>query len=330
MRNAVIDVATNQKSLVLGLSIQDNNLQSIFSKAKQVSPWPWPCAPKAPGHVFCEDVIKDGQSDVLKIVYGDAYNDHVDAIHAGTHLRAWGEQVLLALVLKLIADKLQKLMALSLTEAGKTHMSAELTVLLMGLRNHVAVLAIGDRTVFSNSAISVWSRLMSIFRRGALPANPDAYELVSSSVPAILGTDQNAQATRLGHLAVALSLLEHGRVQGLWTLAPVAAPEVSSGALSARAGWAGAPARPLFLVKSATEAITLERNGAFSNDNSIVVHADDTWYRMTSRGSGGRRPRGAPGRSGRVCITHVSLGRLIEISENVDALRQQFITEAAL
>ena len=73
MRNAVIDVATNQKSLVLGLSIQDNNLQSIFSKAKQVNPWPWPCAPRAPGHVFCEDVIRDGQNDVLKIVYGDAY-----------------------------------------------------------------------------------------------------------------------------------------------------------------------------------------------------------------------------------------------------------------
>lgn len=330
MRNAVIDVATNQKSLVLGLSIQDNNLQSIFSKAKQVNPWPWPCAPRAPGHVFCEDVIKDGQSDVLKIVYGDAYNDNVDAIHAGTHLRAWGEQVLLALVLKLIADKLEKLMGLSLTDAGKAHMTAELTALLKGLRDHVADLAIGDRTAFSNTAISVWSRLVSIFRRGALPTNPDAYEVVSSSVPEILDNDQNAQATRLGHLAVALSLLEHGRVQGLWTLAPVATPEASAGALTARASWAGAPERPLFLVKSATEAITLERNGAFTNDNSIVVHADDTWHHLSSGGSGARHPRGAPGRSGRIRITHVSLGRLIEVSRNADALRQQFVTEASL
>jgi hypothetical protein len=330
MRNAVIDVATNQKSLVLGLSIQDNNLQSIFSKAKQINPWPWPCAPRAPGHVFCEDVIKDGQSDVLKIVYGDAYNDNVDAIRAGTHLRAWGEQVLLALVLKLIADKLEKLMGLALTEAGKAHMTAELTALLKGLRDHVADLAIGDRTAFSNTAISVWSRLMSIFRRGVLPANPDAYEVVSSSVPDMLDGDQNAQATRLGLLAVALSLIEHGRVQGLWKLAPVAAPEASAGALTARASWAGAPERPLFLIKSATEAITLQRNGAFANDNSIVVHADDTWHHITSGGSGARRPRGAPGRSGRIRITHVSLGRLIEVCGNADALRQQFVTEAAL
>lgn len=271
MRNAVIDVATNQKSLVLGLSIQDNNLQSIFSKAKQVNPWPWPCAPRAPGHVFCEDVIKDGQNDVLKIVYGDAYNDNIDEIHAGTHLRAWGEQVLLAMVLKLISDKLEKLMRLSLTDAGKAHMTSELTVLLKGLRDHVADLAIGDRTAFSNIAISAWSRLMSIFRRGTLPTNPDAYEVVSSSVPKILDGDQNAQATRLGNLAIALALLEHGRIHGFWTLFPVTAPEASGGALKARASWVGAPERPLFLVKSATEAIILERNGAFTNDNSIVL-----------------------------------------------------------
>ena len=123
MCNAVIDVATNQKSLVVGLSIQDSNLHSIFSRAKQVNPWPWPCEPQAPGHVFCEDVIKEGQRDVLKIVYGEAYNHNVDAIHAGTHLRAWGEQVLLALVLKLVADKLTRLMELALEDANKASMT---------------------------------------------------------------------------------------------------------------------------------------------------------------------------------------------------------------
>jgi hypothetical protein len=36
MVNTVISVATNQKTMLLGLSIQDYNLQTIFSKAKQV------------------------------------------------------------------------------------------------------------------------------------------------------------------------------------------------------------------------------------------------------------------------------------------------------
>ena len=332
MRNAVVDVATNHKTLVVGLSIQDSNLQSIFSKAKQVNPWPWPCAPQAPGHVFCEDLITEGQSDVLKIVYGDAYNDNVDAIHAGTHLRAWGEQVLLALVLKLIADKLKKLMELALNEAGRASITVELAAHLMGLRDHIADLAIGDRMAFTNAAIALWSRLVSLFRRGVLPANAEAYEVVSHSVPDTLETDHNAQANGLGRLGVALSLLQHGRTAGLWELAPAAAPEATAGALTARGNWEGAPERPLFLVKSATEAIELERNGAFANDKAIVVHADNAWHCFSggSLGTGVRRPCGAPGRTGRVRTTHVSLGNLIETCDDADDLKNRFVAETML
>lgn len=330
MRNAVIDVATNQKTLVLGLSIQDNNLQSIFSKAKQVNPWPWPCAPQAPGHVFCEDVVREGQIDVLKIVYGDAYNDNVDAIHAGTHLRAWGEQVLLALVLKLIADKLGKLMEHALADIGKAALAPELMALLKSLRDHVAGLAIDDRTAFCDAAITAWSRLLSLFRRGMLPANTEVYEVLTNSVPDALGADYNAQATGLGRLGVALSLLQHGRVAGLWELTPPAAPDATGGALLARGNWADAPVRPMFIVKSATEAIALERNGAFANDNAIVVHADDAWHRISGGGTPARRPRGAPGRTGRVRTTHVSLGMLIEVSGDAEVLKKQFVSEMTL
>ncbi|WP_428102946.1 SIR2 family protein [Candidatus Rariloculus sp.] len=332
MRNAVLNVATNKKTLVVGLSIQDSNLQSIFSKAKQVNPWPWPCEPQAPGHIFCEDVITEGQSDVLKIVYGNAYNDNVDAIHASTHLRAWGEQVLLALVLKLIADKLKKLMELALNEAGRATMTAELAANLIGLRDHIADLAIGDRTAFTNAAIASWSRLLSLFRRGVLPANAEAYEVVSNSVPDTLEADHNAQANRLGGLGVALSLLQHGRADGLWELALAAAPEATAGALTARGNWHGAPERPLFLVKSATEAIALQRNGSFANDKAIVVHADDAWHHIAGgrSGTGVRRPRGAPGRIGRVRTTHVSLGSLIEACDDVDALKNRFVAETTL
>ena len=332
MRNAVIDVATNKKTLVVGLSIQDNNLQSIFSKAKQVNAWPWPCAPEAPGHVFCEDVIAKGQYDVLKIVYGDAYNDNVDAIHASTHLRAWGEQVLLALVLKLIGDKLTKLMELALNEAGRTSLTIELTRLLMGLRDHIADLAVGDRTTFTNAAIAAWSRLLALFRRGALPTDPEAYETISNWVPEKLEADQNAQANNLGRLGVALALLQYGRAVGLWELAHVDGADADAGALTAIGSWTGAPARPLFLVKSAAEAITLQHNGAFADDKAIVVHADDAWYRITSEGRGmaERRPHGPPGRTGRVRTTHVSLGHLIEIGDDAEDLKNGFVTEMML
>ncbi len=332
MRNAMVNVATNEKSLVVGLSIQDNNLQSIFSKAKVANPWPWPCAPDAPSHVFCEDVIGEGQSDVLKIVYGEDYNGNVDEIHAATHLRAWGEQVLLALVLKLIADKLTRLMELALKDANKASMMPELGGLLSDLRDQIADLATGDLTVFTNTAISSWSRLLSLYRGGSLPADPEAYEVVSSSVPDNLAADPNAQANGLGRLGVALSLLQHGRAAGLWDLAPTAALDTRAGALTARGNRPEALERPLFIVNSATQAIKLERNGAFANDNAIVVHADDAWDRMVGggAGTGSRRPRGAPGRTGRVQTTHVSLGSLIETCDDADALKGRFVAEMAL
>lgn len=335
IRGIVTELATNRKSLVLGLSIQDANLQGVFSAAKQVHPWPWPCTPQAPGHVFCEDEIKDGQRDVLKIVYGDAYNALMDEIEAGAHLRAWAEQVLVALVLKVLADKLIVLLGLSLQAAGKATLGAELGASLVALRDAVADLAIvdpvaGDRTAVVNRGVAAWSRLLAMFRSGALPANAEAYEVISASTPEQLAGDQNAQAAGLGSLGVALSLLQQGRARGLWALELPADDTAAAGALVAVAGWAGANRRPLFLVRSAGEAITLEKHGAFANDNAIVVHADSAWRQMQALAGSARRRGRAPGRTGTVETRHVSIETLIEVSSTADELTDRFVAEVTL
>jgi hypothetical protein len=127
MRNAVVGLATTHKTLVLGLSIQDNNLQTLFARAKEVHAWPWPCAPAAPAHVFCEEIIQQGQRDVLRLSYGDAYNQDPLALHGATLLRAWGEKVLIALILKLLTDKLIRLMELCLGGLGKGSIAGALS-----------------------------------------------------------------------------------------------------------------------------------------------------------------------------------------------------------
>lgn len=332
MRAAMTEIATNQKSLVLGLSFQDANLQGIFSAAKQVNPWPWPCAPAAaPGHVFCEDEISQGQRDVLMVVYGDAYNDDIDAIEAGTHLRAWAEQVLIALVLKLLADKLGRLMAISLHVDGKNAgLAPDLERLLKDLRDDIADLANGDRTAFTNGAIAVWSRLLSIFRTGNLPVDPEAYEVLSPSNPDRLEVDPNAQATGLGNLAIALALLQHGRIATLWELHLPQANAATAGALTARGTWGGASDRALFLVKSAGEAIALEKSGAFANDNAIVVHADDVWGQMGGSGDSARRLSRPPGRTGQMHTTHVCVGGLLKCCDDVNELTRRFVAAVTL
>jgi len=334
MRNAVRNAATNRKSLVLGLSIQDMNLQGVFTEAAEVHPWPWPCAPAAPGHVFCEDAIRLGQRDVLRIVYGDAYNDHMNDIHRSSHMRAWGEQVLVALVLKMVADKLIRLMELALAADGKAALAANFTSSLNDLRDIMADGATVDaadrsRTSAVDHGIAIWSRLLSVFRAGILQRDPTAYEAISSSGPDILAADPNAQSNNLGRLAIMLALLEYGRAAGFWSLAASAGSELPAGVAAMQLARASAAVRPLFLVKSASEAIRLEADCAYANDNAVVIHADDIWHRTRAARSS-RRPSGAPGRTGSVEPTHVSLGDLLQRIADVDGLRDAFVAEVML
>ncbi len=335
MCNAVVGLATTQKTLVLGLSIQDNNLQTLFARAKAVHAWPWPCAPAAPAHVFCEDKIQQGQRDVLRLSYGDAYNGSLAAVHEATLLRAWGEKVLIALVLKLLCDKLARLMELGLDGLGKAPIAVALKPLLTALRDDIAELAIPapghqNRTVFVNQAIALWSRMLSLFRSGVLPANPDAYETLSNSTPDLIAADQNAQAMGLGRLGIALSLLQYGRAVSHWELRQPVSNDLTSGAMTARASRPAAVERPLFLVKSATDAIALKSHGAFANDDAIVIHADDAWHQMIGGGASARRVRAAPGRTGHVGETHVSLGELLTRCGDASTLKQEFVAEMML
>jgi hypothetical protein len=335
MCNALVGLATAQKTLVLGLSIQDNNLQTLFARAKAAHAWPWPCVPAAPAHIFCEDRIQQGQRDVLRLSYGDAYNSNAAAIHEATLLRAWGEKVLIALALKLLGDKLARLMELGLTAIGKGAIAGDLEPLLKALRNDIAALAIPapgapNHTGFVNHAIAMWSRVLSLFRSGTLPTNKDAYEALSHSPLNLIAADQNAQAMGLGRFAVVLSLLQHGRATGLWELRQPISDDLTSGAMTARALRPDGADRPFFVVKSATDAIALQSQGAFAHNHAIVVHADDTWHQMVGSGASARRVRAAPGRTGHVGEVHVSLGDLLKRCDDAAALQQEFVLEMML
>jgi hypothetical protein len=332
MCNAVVALATAQKTLVLGLSIQDNNLQTLFVRARALHAWPWPCAPAAPAHIFCEDSIQQGQRDVLRLSYGDAYNRDPPAVHNATLLRAWGEKVLIALVLKLLVDKLVRLMELGLVALGKGQIAIALGPLLETLRDDIADFAVPapgaqNMTAFVNEAIALWSRMLSLFRRGALPSSPGAYEALSSSTPLLLAADQNAQSMGLGRMGIALSLLQDGRQAGLWELRRPVSNDLTSGAMTARALRSGGMDRPLFMVKSATEAISLKSYGAFANDNAIVIHADNAWRQMAGAGVSARRVRVAPGRTGHIGETHVSLGDLLARCGDAATLQREFVAE---
>lgn len=331
MKNEVISVATNLKALMIGLSLQDGNLQTVFSKARYANPWPWPCRPKAQGHVFCEDAIGDGQRTMLKMVYAAKYNEFVDDIEGSAHLRSWPEQVLLGLVLKLLTDKLSTLLSLRLAETaliGELHL---MTADLHRLRDVIAGEIGADRTDFATQAIALWSRMISLFRTGLAPAKTGAYEVISAAPVDQLAGDMNVRAAGFGELGIALALLEHGRNGGLWGLSQPSSATLTEGAIASIASWPGATPRSIFLARSASIVLDLEKRGAFANDNTIVIHADDVWHRMRSSGIDSARTRSrAPGRTGKVVTRHVSIAHMLNTETDVAGLRTRFISEVTL
>ena len=323
MVNAMIALAANKKAFAIGLSFQDANLQGLFSDARRLNLWSWPCAPNAPGQVFSGNKITPGQDNVLKIVYGGSYNAHIDDIHAATFIRSYGEQLLIALTLKVVADKLARLMELTLQSLNLDHLVPSLGATLLTLRDAIADLAVPDRTHFVNAAIFLWSRMISIFRSGIIPASPDSYEFISSTSLGALQGDPNAFAVGLGRLGVGLSLLQQGQVENAWTLRPPVSTDLTSGVLTGRANRVDADDRPIFIVRSATETILLMRDGAFLSGQAVVIHGDDGWHTLAGVKSA-RQVSRSPGRNGVVATTHVSLGMLLSQAIDTVSLQQQF------
>jgi hypothetical protein len=320
MRAEVISAATNLKSLMVGLSLQDVNLQSVFVRARQANPWPWPCAPHAQAHVFCENEIGEGQRQILKTVYADAYNDNIGDIEGSAHLKARGEQVLLAMVLKLIADKLTALMRFAVADKP-----------IAGEANGLATSIERLRDAIANAAVALWSRLVNLFRSGNLPEKPNAYQIISGTPVGQVANDANVRAASFGELAVALALLADGQSDGLWQLAGPAHTDLSAGALTTTPSWVGAQPRTLFFVRTAKVALDLQKQGAFANDNTIVIHADDAWHQLQSTSATSpRRPTRSPGRTGGPTTLHVSITQLAEAESSLAALRRRFISEVTL
>jgi hypothetical protein len=330
IRGEVVSLATNHKSLMTGLSLQDGNLQAAFAIARQTNPWPWPCTPQA--HIFCENQIGDGQRQMLQTVYSGSYNGAIAEIEGSALLQAWGEQVLLALVFKIISAKLAAMIAVALEGRPIAADSAPLIAGLDRMRDSLAARAIGDRTAFAERAIGLWSRVVSLFRTGHLPERAEAYEVLSSSPVSGIAQDQNARIACFGELGIVLSLLQQGQDDGRWTLLSPTNDALASGAISAKGTRDGAQDRPIFFVRTAGVAIALQKSGAFVDANSVVIHADDAWHEMQgdSIGEGPRKMSRAPGRTGIFAAHHVSLARLLETELTSASLAKNFVSGLSL
>jgi hypothetical protein len=109
MRSALKERTTRYRSLVLGLSMQDSDLLTVFTRAAELHPWPWD--PDHPAYVFAEPDLKGSQRDVLENGYGSDFDGRHKEILERSTFGTYAEPLLAALVLEVLARKYHALLA---------------------------------------------------------------------------------------------------------------------------------------------------------------------------------------------------------------------------
>jgi hypothetical protein len=97
LRGRLIDIAVTKPTLMMGLSAQDANIQSVFAAAENRMAWPWPSNP--PAYIFSEDRLGVDQTGLLRNVYRAAYTAAIAQFTAllRTLSKGHGRQIILAM-----------------------------------------------------------------------------------------------------------------------------------------------------------------------------------------------------------------------------------------
>ncbi|WP_314645681.1 SIR2 family protein [uncultured Microbacterium sp.] len=318
-----------QSTLMIGLSAQDGNLQTIFAAAAQDLPRSWPTSP--PAIVLSEERVETYHQSALRTTYGTTHQGNSSDIKASALLGAYGKPVLLALVLSSLTEKLNFLMHHGLGEMLGDPAVLELQEHLRKLRDSVALQADPDGSTelaysdvldlqrgFIARVLDVVSFAMTVFRSGRFPSGERLRYDPLSDRPATQAV-QNADypAIEFGRLGVALALIGRGLSSGEWAAAPGRGAEAADGVV--RLVTAQRNAR-LFFVKDAIVLTQLELEDSFddSGGDVLIVVADEV------PPSQARSPRSRFGRVGKASAGRFSVASNVADTASLDELYEAF------
>jgi hypothetical protein len=323
MRDELATIAAQKRTLMIGLSAQDPNIQNIFQLARnKMVAWQWSDA--SPPHVFAEDKIGEDQQIILRTTYGEeAFNANRAAIEARSCVRAYGKPLLVSLVLSVIADKLVALLdsahAPGLSSADRITLHEGIST----LRDYVANRGDADKLDFIRNAVRHFSRAKIMLQEGRVQLAPKPpYRAITDRARHFIQNDANIASTGQREVAAALALLGLGTKNGLWKVRLDDPASPNSGALRVASDLSNA--RVIFVANSDVDLL-LFNDGTYMDDDEdvIIVHAADVQPRQ-------KRSPARQLRTGKTGARHISIGRLLREAQSVDHLHARFREEAAL
>jgi hypothetical protein len=318
----LITLAGTKRTLMIGLSAQDSNIQHIFSAARNLMPWEWPCVP--PAHVFAEDKIGQAQLNILKVVYGHAFGPNGAAIAGGALLRAYAKPALIALVLNVISRKLQAF-ARTIDAphlGGNDRIAIERGIL--HLRDRLADNADVKRLEFLRMLIVGSAKGIALFQTGAPASATRAYRPVGTIPIHLIPEDVNLSTNGIREMAAALGLLGLGDDELKWVIDSSDPASPSAGAL--RVDTIVGRQTRIFFAAHEWAGIQLEVNGLVTSHDSdaLVIHSTKPIPMMA------RSPRTAPGRTGKLGLRQIGMRDLLRDARDIHDLRVRFSEECAL
>lgn len=318
---ALTHIVGTKRTLMLGLSAQDSNIQGIFNKAANELTWqlgdPPPC------YVFSEQELGMDQRSLLKNVYRDQITPaNLAAVFEAARIQAYAKRLLTALLLDVWSRKLQALIPLApgpLPLAERQHLCAG----IVSLRNHLADAA-EPEIDFIDALLDRFGRACKLLRDGQIERPNVRFEPITNDVVTALPGNPALGALGLREAAVALGLVGMGLSRVDWTV-EAEALDKDSGVLAVNGKGAAAARTKVYLTASAAGAALLRSEGHLVEAESpLLIQSQKLAVPMT------RSPRGAAGRTGLPKVREVSISTLLQNSITADELYEAFRQELAL
>lgn len=318
---ALTHIVGSKRTLMLGLSAQDANIQSIFNRAANELTWQLGDPPQS--YVFSEQDLGMDQRALLKNVYRDQITAaNVTAVFEAARIQAYAKRLLTALLLDVWSRKLQELISL----APGLLLQAERQILCAGivsLRNHLADAA-EPNLDFIDALLDRFGRACKLLRDGQIEQPNVRFEPITNDVVTALAGNPALGALGLREAAVALGLVGIGLSRDHWVV-EAESLDSESGVLAVTGKGAAAARTKVYLTASASGAALLRSEGHLVEAESpLLIQSQRLAVPMS------RSPRGATGRTGLPKAREVCISTLLQTYATADDLYEAFRQELAL
>jgi len=274
MSNATFKIVRDQlealiqrsRTLMIGMSAQDENIKNLFGQVGAQQGWKWTDQPTP--IVFSAQDLGDDQKNLLIVAYGADYEPNRDVIREAARLQAYAKPLLLALLLYVLATKLQ---VLASDVTGRGLDGTARTLIADGirhLRNRVAEVGNSDRLKLAKSIAGGLARARHQLQNGSSSAGVPIYFPIDQQPAHLMKGKLGLVSTGQREAAVALGLIGLEDQASFWTTSIDDPAEVRSGAL--RLTSASATTR-VFFAANDDNITSLMDCGAFDEDDPDVV-----------------------------------------------------------